>query len=104
MSRCLVGRLDDLAIGSLTRVDPGGVPVCLVRLADGEVYAISDVCSHEDVELSDGELEGDAVECPAHGSAFDARTGAVSGLPATKDVPAYPVTITDGEIFVEVPS
>jgi 3-phenylpropionate/trans-cinnamate dioxygenase ferredoxin subunit len=71
-------------------------------LADGEVFALSDICSHEEVELSDGELDGEDVECPSHGSRFNVRTGEVSGLPADEPVATYPVTIADGEIFVDV--
>ena len=98
-----VARLADLAPGSLRRVEPGGVPVCLVRLADGEVYAIGDECSHEDIELSDGDLDGYEVECPAHGSCFDVRTGEPDSLPATRPVPTYPVHVDGGEVFVEIP-
>jgi 3-phenylpropionate/trans-cinnamate dioxygenase ferredoxin subunit len=93
----------DLESTSLKRVEVDGVPICLARLADGEVFAISDVCSHEDVELSEGELDGEDVECPEHGSRFNVRTGEVSGLPAEEPVATYPVSVADGEIFVEVP-
>jgi 3-phenylpropionate/trans-cinnamate dioxygenase ferredoxin subunit len=101
MAKCPVAKLADLGEGSLQRVDPAGIPVCLARLASGEVFAISDTCSHEQIELSDGELDGEDVECPAHGSRFNVRTGAVSGLPAEAPVGTYPVTVENGEIFVE---
>ncbi len=97
-----VARLADLEPGSLRRVEPDGVPICLVRLADGDVYAIGDECSHEDIELSDGDLDGCEVECPAHGSCFDVRTGAPDSLPATAPVPTYPVHIDAGEVYVEI--
>jgi 3-phenylpropionate/trans-cinnamate dioxygenase ferredoxin subunit len=102
MVKCPVAALDKLAEGSLTRVEPEGVPICLVRLSGDRLFAISDICSHEEVELSDGELDGEDVECPAHGSRFDVRTGEVSGLPAEEPVATYVVTIEDGEVFVEV--
>ncbi|MDX6428277.1 MAG: 3-phenylpropionate/trans-cinnamate dioxygenase ferredoxin component [Streptosporangiaceae bacterium] len=102
MARCAVARLADLDTTELKRVDVEGVPVCLARLDTGQVFAISDICSHEDVELSDGELDGEDVECPAHGSRFSVRTGEVSGLPADEPVATYAVTIEDGQIFVEV--
>jgi len=73
----------------------------LARLASGEVFAISDLCSHEDIELSDGDLDGEDVECPAHGSRFNVRTGEVSGLPAEEPVATYPVTVVDGQIVVD---
>jgi 3-phenylpropionate/trans-cinnamate dioxygenase ferredoxin subunit len=102
MIKCSVARLADIAEESVTRVDVDGVPVCLARLASGEVFAINDMCSHEDVELSDGDLDGDDVECPAHGSRFNVKTGEVTGLPAEEPVSTYEVTIEDGEIFVSV--
>jgi 3-phenylpropionate/trans-cinnamate dioxygenase ferredoxin subunit len=98
----LVGTLAELAPGSLRRVDPGGVPVCLTRLADGEVHAMSDLCSHEDVELSDGDLDGCEVLCPAHGSCFDVRTGKPNGLPAVEAVPLYVVSLDGDDIYVEI--
>jgi 3-phenylpropionate/trans-cinnamate dioxygenase ferredoxin subunit len=100
--RCLVASLDEFAPGSLRRVEPEGTPICLVRLADGEVFAIGDECSHEDIELSDGDLDGDEVMCPAHGSCFDVRTGKPGSLPATAPVPTYPVHVDGGEVFVEI--
>jgi 3-phenylpropionate/trans-cinnamate dioxygenase ferredoxin component len=103
MPKCAVAQLIELDEASpLKRVEVDGVPVCLVRLASGEIFAISDVCSHEDVELSDGDLDGEDVECPAHGSRFNVRTGEVSGLPAEDPVDTYSVRVADGQIFVEV--
>jgi 3-phenylpropionate/trans-cinnamate dioxygenase ferredoxin subunit len=102
MAKCLVALLTELKESSLKRVEANGIPICLARLEDGEVFAISDICSHEEVELSDGNLDEDVVECPAHGSCFSVRTGEVAGLPASEPVATYPVTVEDGEIFVEI--
>jgi len=103
MPKCAIALLTDLDDATpLRRFDVNGVPICLARLATGEIFAISDVCSHEEIELSDGELDGEDVECPAHGSRFNVRTGEVSGLPAEDPVDTYPVTIEGDRIFVEV--
>ena len=102
MIKCAVAQLADMQLESLKRVDVEGIPICLARLASGELFAVNDMCSHEDIELSDGELDGDDVECPAHGSRFNVRTGDVSGLPAEDPVATYPVTVEDGEIFISV--
>jgi 3-phenylpropionate/trans-cinnamate dioxygenase ferredoxin component len=102
MAKCPVARLADFKEYPLKRVEAGDIPICLARLDSGEIFAISDTCSHEEVELSDGDLDGEDVECPAHGSRFNVRTGAVSGLPADKPVATYAVSVEDGEIFVEV--
>jgi len=102
MARYAVAKLVDLEDRPLTRVEVAGRPICLARLRSGEVFALSDICSHDDVELSDGELDGEDVECPAHGSLFNVRTGEVTGLPADKPVPTYPVAVVDGEVVVEI--
>jgi 3-phenylpropionate/trans-cinnamate dioxygenase ferredoxin subunit len=102
MALCPVAKLADLDSGSLMAVTAGGKQVCLARLASGEVFAMSDICSHEWIELSEGDLDGEDVECPAHGSRFNVRTGDVSGLPAEEPVATYPVTIEDDQIFVEI--
>jgi 3-phenylpropionate/trans-cinnamate dioxygenase ferredoxin subunit len=52
--------------------------------------------------LSGGELFGLDVECPQHGSRFNLQTGAVTGLPAVIPTKVYPVTVEDGEVFVDV--
>jgi 3-phenylpropionate/trans-cinnamate dioxygenase ferredoxin component len=102
MARYTVAKTVDLESNPLKRVEVAGRPICLARLESGEVFALSDICSHDDVELSDGELDGEDVECPAHGSLFNVRTGEVTGLPADQPVATYPVAVVDGEIVLEV--
>ena len=96
-----VASLADLADESAVKVVVGRTPVCLARTA-GEVLAVNDVCSHADVSLAEGDVEDGTVECWLHGSRFDLRTGAPTGLPATKPVATYPVTIEGDDVFVAV--
>jgi 3-phenylpropionate/trans-cinnamate dioxygenase ferredoxin component len=102
VSKCQLTGIEDLKPGSLRRIEVDGIPLCVARLDTGEVYAISDICSHEEIELSDGDLQGYEVECPAHGSRFDVRTGDVSGLPAEEPVKAYVVTVDGEDVYVEM--
>jgi 3-phenylpropionate/trans-cinnamate dioxygenase ferredoxin subunit len=83
-------------------VEVAAVPVAIVR-ADGEIYAIRDVCSHEEVPLSEGEVYDHTVECWLHGSCFDLRTGKPTGPPATQAVPTYQVKIDGDDVFVALP-
>ncbi len=94
-------RLSDLAEESAIRVELAGRPVCLARSA-GEVFAISDVCSHADVALSEGDVEDGKIECWLHGSLFDLRTGQPTGLPATRPVPTFPVTVEGDDVLVQM--
>ena len=83
------------------RVELGGQPVCLAR-SGGEVFALRDVCSHADVALSEGDVEDGKIECWLHGSLFDLRTGEPTGLPATRPVPTFPVTVEGDDVLVQM--
>jgi 3-phenylpropionate/trans-cinnamate dioxygenase ferredoxin component len=80
-----------------------GVELAIVR-ADGQYYAIEDMCSHAEIPLSEGDIEGTTIECWLHGSRFDLLTGHPTGLPATRPVPIYPVKIDGEDILVDVTS
>jgi 3-phenylpropionate/trans-cinnamate dioxygenase ferredoxin subunit len=102
-----VCRVADVPPGTALRVeldtaDGTLVEVALVHTDDGAFHAVSDVCSHGQVSLSDGEIEGCTVECWLHGSRFDLRTGAPLGLPATHPIPVYPVTVEGDVVLVDV--
>ena len=84
------------------RVVLDGVPVAVVRDEEGHVHAIGDTCSHAEVSLSEGEVEGCTIECWLHGSQFDLRTGQPLALPAIRPVPVYPVTIDGDDVLVDV--
>jgi 3-phenylpropionate/trans-cinnamate dioxygenase ferredoxin subunit len=96
-------RFDDLENGKAVHVDIDGVPVAVVRI-DDDVFAVHDLCSHADVRLSEGIVwcETKQIECIRHGSAFSLETGRPDTLPATQPVATYPVTVTNGEVTVNV--
>lgn len=102
MTKQRVAGVDEVAEGTLCRVEVDGVAICLARTADGDFYAIGDVCTHEEQSLSEGELIDFAVECPLHGSAFDLRTGEVSMPPAYDPATTYPVTVEGSDVYVEL--
>jgi 3-phenylpropionate/trans-cinnamate dioxygenase ferredoxin subunit len=95
---------DDIKPGEARRFDVGDHRIALVRIGD-DFYAIGDRCSHADFSLSEGEVyeDGLEIECPAHGSAFDLRTGEPQSLPAVKPVPVYEVRVEGDEVLVELP-
>ena len=88
-------KVADVPEGTAVRVELGSQGICVVR-AEGAFYAVDDRCTHADVPLSEGEVEGTTVECWLHGSRFDLRTGKPIGLPATEPVTVYE-TMTEGD-------
>ena len=78
----------------------------LVLHACGESFAISNICSHDEVWLDDGIVHEATceLECPMHEGRFDLRTGAATHEPAEEAIMTYPLRIDGDAVFVEVPS
>lgn len=89
---CALGELEPKRA---RRVVVDGTAIALVRTDEG-VFAIADRCSHADVALSEGDVDGCTIECWLHGSAFDLRTGVPLSLPAIVPVPTFAVRV-DGD-------
>jgi 3-phenylpropionate/trans-cinnamate dioxygenase ferredoxin subunit len=89
--------MSDIAPNTAKRIVLEGTPIAVVRADDG-VFAVNDRCSHADVSLAEGEVDGCAIECWLHGSAFDLRTGRPLSLPAIEPVATYAVRVEgDGD-------
>jgi 3-phenylpropionate/trans-cinnamate dioxygenase ferredoxin subunit len=95
-----VCRLDELPEVGAAAADINGKIVAIIHTESGEVHAVDDTCSHANVSLSEGELDGCTLECWLHGSRFDVRTGEPSGPPATVPIAVYPVKIEGDEVYV----
>jgi len=87
--------------GTLRRVEVGETAVCVARTVDGWL-AFDDTCTHEECSLAEGELDGEVVICPCHGSEFDVRTGDVVTPPALDPLPIYEAREDAGTLFVRL--
>jgi len=96
-----VGAPADFAEGKLARVEAAGMPVIVVRRG-GALFAIAATCSHAGGPLDEGELRGDVVTCPWHGSRFCVTNGKVRGGPATFRQPVFLVAEVDGRVVVKL--
>jgi len=67
---------------------------------DGEFYAVEDECTHEEVPLSEGALDGHIIECHKHGACFDIRTGAVTAPPAVVPVRTFPLRVEGDQLLI----
>lgn len=80
-------------------VEVGGRTVALFNVG-GRFYAVDNACPHRGGPLGDGDLDGPVVTCPWHGWRWDVTTGANVNNPAVR-VGCYPVTVEQGELFVD---
>ncbi|MEP6598311.1 MAG: non-heme iron oxygenase ferredoxin subunit [Actinomycetota bacterium] len=101
MTLTLLCTVDDVPTGQAMRVELAEIDVAVVRVAD-EIFAMEDVCSHAEFPLSEGDVDGCTIECALHGSRFDLRTGKSSGPPATAPINVFPVSVLDGDVYIEL--
>lgn len=98
----------EIPLGDMRRVEAGRESI-LVANVGGELFAISDTCTHRGGALSRGTILDGIVTCPRHGSRFDVRTGKSVGGPKilffewkTGNVRKYALKVEEGDIHVEV--
>jgi nitrite reductase/ring-hydroxylating ferredoxin subunit/uncharacterized membrane protein len=94
---------EELEDGKPTSGMAGDTPVLLLK-HDGHLHALHDRCSHRGCELSAGQVEGESVTCPCHGSRFSLRDGSIERGPATARQPVFETRESDGRIEIRLPA
>ena len=97
-----VATLDNLAPDTVTVVDVLNRRLCLIN-SGGKVVALAAECTHAGCDLgSDGEVDGDELECGCHGSRFRLATGEVTNGPARRPLQTYEVKIEESDVLVSI--
>jgi 3-phenylpropionate/trans-cinnamate dioxygenase ferredoxin subunit len=96
-----VASIDDIPEeGVLAAVKSDGQRICLIR-TQGSVRAVADNCTHQDFEMSLGDVLPDGtIQCAWHGARFDCATGAVMQGPATEPLPVFEVRLDGSRVLV----
>ena len=95
-----IAAASEIGAGEMKSVDVSGDLILLANV-DGKIYAVSDVCTHEECTLSDGGiLEGGEVECECHGARFDVTNGKVTQEPAEEPLKTYDVSVKGDDVIV----
>ncbi len=97
----LVASTDEVDVDEPKQVRVGDLLIALFKVDDA-YYATDDICTHEFASLSEGYVDGDAIECPLHQARFHIPTGKVLDLPADEDLRTYPVKLEGEDIYVDV--
>ena len=97
--------LQELKAGAPKIIDTNSGRIALIKVEGPEagIYAVEDVCTHDDGPVAEGPVEGCVIECPRHGAKFDIRTGTVLCMPAVTPIRTYPVRVNGLNIEVQVP-
>jgi cytochrome b6-f complex iron-sulfur subunit len=72
-----------------------GKPVTLARPSAGQVVGFSAICTHMGCTVAPA---GTQLNCPCHGSVYNAFTGAVINGPAPQPLPPFAVRVVDGYV------
>lgn len=94
-------KVSDIPPGRVKVLEVGDEDVALCNV-DGQIYAVANVCTHDDGPLGEGYLLGDEIECPRHGARFNVRSGTVRSMPAIIPIPTFEVKIEGDDILVDV--
>ena len=78
-------------------------PLAIYRV-DGAIYVTDDTCTHGMASLAEGYLDGEEIECPFHGGAFNVKTGEPTAFPCAEALKTYSAILQDGDIYIQRPS
>lgn len=87
--------LDEVPVGGAVAATIDGRPAIVARPEGTTVTAFSARCTHMGCTVA---VAGERLQCPCHGSQFDALTGAVLRGPATARLPSIPVRLDGDEV------
>src|SRR5206468_2076979 len=76
-----VARVSDVPVGEARSFDVRGRVIAVARTGDAW-FAFDDTCTHRMCSLGEGEVDGDVIVCPCHGSEFSLATGEPMNGPA----------------------
>ena len=95
---------NDVTPGEMLRYEADNLEPILVCNIDGKFFAVQDTCTHDEWSLSEGDLEGDIVECSLHWAKFCVRTGEVKALPACVPLRTFVTKLEGDDVFVDLDS
>lgn len=87
----------DVAPNSVKKFEIDGHGIAIYNI-DGAFYASDDTCTHGLSSLSEGELDGDIIECSLHFGAFHVPTGKPAGSPCSVPLKVYRVEVVDDAV------
>jgi Rieske Fe-S protein len=91
-----IARLSDINVGeAISATATGGAKIIVARPTTTTVAAFSAVCTHQGCTVAPA---GKRLDCPCHGSVFDATTGEVLQGPASRALDKVNVTLSGNNI------
>jgi Rieske Fe-S protein len=91
-----LAKLSDIKVGeAISAKGPDGAKIIIARPTDGTVAAFSAICTHQGCTVAPA---GKELDCPCHGSVYNAATGEVMGGPAPRPLDKVSVKIAGDSV------
>jgi 3-phenylpropionate/trans-cinnamate dioxygenase ferredoxin subunit len=99
-----IGHIQDFPPGEAHSVEAAEDEEVVVVNLDGQLYALSNYCTHICVRLAIPPIGAivydDKISCWMHGSTYDVRTGESLWGPGDEPLTVYEVRVDDGEVYL----
>jgi len=92
---------DELKVNQMKLIHLNGKRIVIGR-TENSCVAFEDRCTHRGGSLAGGAMICGTVQCPWHGSQFNVTTGEVKAGPAKEKINTWPLTESDGKIFLQL--
>ncbi len=92
-----LAKLSDIKVGeAIAATGPDGAKIIIARPTQNTVAAFSAICTHQGCAVVPA---GKELDCPCHGSTYNATTGAVILGPAPRPLPTIAVKLSGDDIL-----
>jgi nitrite reductase/ring-hydroxylating ferredoxin subunit len=96
-----VCRTDEIPPGESAQFNIGEIEVLAINL-NGRYFCLAARCTHAGAPLVEGDIVGDVLICPWHGSNFRITDGSVLKGPAESPLTLYKNVIQENNLFIEI--
>ncbi len=95
-------RTADVEIGDFRQFAIRGIEVLVVHMNADQFFCLAARCTHAGAPLAEGELNGDVLTCPWHGSRFNVRDGFLLRGPAEKPLKVYNSVVKENALLIDL--
>jgi nitrite reductase/ring-hydroxylating ferredoxin subunit len=90
----------DVPEGGALKVERDGLILAVFNLG-GRFFVTDDTCTHGPGSLSEGEIDGEIVECNFHNGAFHIPTGRIEAPPCMIPLRTYKVSVQEDQVCID---
>lgn len=101
MAHIRLCKVTDVPIGELKQFNVKEKEIMIIN-RDNKFYCLDARCTHAGAPLAEGELNGDILTCPWHGSRFNITNGSVVRGPTREPLRVYATVTEEDNIYVDV--